>query len=152
MGGLVGGADHYKEFIELARQRIEALGVPYTTVDNICGFPERYTAKIICGSKACSVFSLFILAKALALQPLFFHDADELLRLQSYRDWVPRRAKKRRPSLAEGTATRFINYRDFYQQIGRKGGLVRSALRKKRRAQTAAATAARWARRAEPGR
>jgi hypothetical protein len=55
--------------VKLCRLRIEQLGISYETLDEICGFPTRYTSKPLAGAKTCSVYSLFTIARALALSP-----------------------------------------------------------------------------------
>lgn len=68
---IVGAAEHYAAFVNLCRQRIDELGITYTTVDEICGFPDRYTAILLSGGKRMSGWSLFTLARGLALLPMF---------------------------------------------------------------------------------
>jgi hypothetical protein len=85
---VVGTAEHYAAFVQLCRQRIEQLNITYSTVDEICGFPDRYTAILLSGGKRMSVFSLFALARGLALLPMFGHDPDQLERLRQRSNWV----------------------------------------------------------------
>lgn len=140
MTAIVGTAEHYGQFLRLCRERIEELGVPYETIDRICGFPERYTSNLLTGGKAMSVYSFFTIAQALALDVCFVHDAEELAKLATRSNWVKRRAKKKKRA-----AIAFYNDADFYRKIGHLGGSKWATLRRKRKAQTAAATAARMA-------
>lgn len=140
---IVGVAEHYAAFVKLARARVSELGVSYETVDEICGFPQRYTAKLLCEDKTMSVFSFFTLARALALLPSFAHDETQLEVLYRHPDWFKYRRTARRFRGHNGI-TRFNNYSDFYRQIGRKGAKRRAMLHKKRKAQTLKARMARW--------
>lgn len=88
---MVGTADHYAAFVALCRQRIAELGITFATVDEICGFPDRYTAILLTGGRRMSVFSLFTLPRGLALLPMFGHDAGQLERLKDRSSWTPRR-------------------------------------------------------------
>jgi hypothetical protein len=97
---IVGTAEHYAQFVKLARDRIVELGITYATVDEICGFPDRYTAILLSGGKRMSVWSFFTLTRALALLPMFGHDAPQLERLKHRSSWTPRRTRppaQRRP-------------------------------------------------------
>jgi hypothetical protein len=90
---VIGRADHYAEFVQLVRARIAALGVTHATVDEIAGFPAGYTSTLLCGTKNMSAFSLFTIARSLALAPAFFHDDAELQKLNARSNWI----KGRRP-------------------------------------------------------
>jgi hypothetical protein len=86
--GAVGTVEHYGAFVRLCRARIDELGVTYETVDELAGFSARYTATIRSNSGSCSVYSLFTLARTLALLPVFQHDAAELERLRRRSAWI----------------------------------------------------------------
>lgn len=141
----VGVAEHYAQFVKLCRLRIEQLGITYDTVDEICGFGTRYTAKLLCETKAMSVYSLFTIARALALLPTFQHDESQLEKLQGFSEWqtIRRKGMRYRPRLNSG-AVRFVNYVDFYKQIGRKGAIRANALRMRRKEAARKAALARW--------
>jgi hypothetical protein len=124
---IVGVAEHYAQFLKLARARITELGVSYETVDEICGFPARYTSKLLCEQKTMSVFSFFTLARALALLPSFAHDETQLELLHRHPEWMKYRRTAARFRSRPGGAIKFNNYRDFYRQIGRKGARIRHA-------------------------
>jgi len=148
---IIGEADHYAAFVALCRARIEALGITFATVDAICGFPERYTATLMSGGKACSVFSFFVLAKALALLPTFVHDADELARLEQHSEWIKlRRVGEfyRHSKGARHFKARHSLSHDFYKNCGRKGGMAwaQSRTPKQRSTQARKAARARWRR------
>lgn len=100
--GLVGVAEHYAQFVKLCRLRIEQLGITYDTVDALCGFPARYTAILLSGGKAMSVYSFFTMARALALLPAFQHDEEQFAELSGREDWIEMRRKgpRWRPKLA----------------------------------------------------
>jgi hypothetical protein len=140
---VAGTATHYGEFVKLCRARIADLEITFDTVDAICGFPSGYTGKLMCGDKAMSVYSFFTIARALALSPVFEADEAQLAMLRRRGDWIASRRNGVR-SKKGGGITRFQNHVDFYRQIGRKGGIARALLLKRRRAQTAKARAARW--------
>jgi hypothetical protein len=146
---IVGTADHYAALVRLFRSRIEALGITYATVDEICGFPERYCATLMSGGKACSVYSLFTLANCLALMPTFHHNEAKLAELMQRPGWIklrragPRWRNKCRASHRNATH----GYgRDFYRMIGIRGGLARKRkLTRKQRCESARRAAlARW--------
>lgn len=124
---IVGTAEHYAQFLKLARARIGSLGISYDTVDEICGFPARYTAKLLCEDKTMSVFSFFTLARALCLLPSFAHDETQLAELQKHPQWLKYRRTATQFRGHPNGAIKFQNYRDFYRQIGRKGAKVRHA-------------------------
>ena len=151
---VIGTADHYAAFVALCRARIEALQITYATVDSIAGFPERYTATLLSGGKACSVFSFFVLAAALALTPAFLHSADDLVQLERRADWIKlrRRGKFYRDNQKrEGGRHLLARHqlgRDLYRINGRKGGQAwaQSRTPKERTAQARKAAKARWRR------
>jgi hypothetical protein len=144
MGEVIGSAEHYAQFVKLCRQRIADLNVTYDTLDAICGFPARYTAKLLCGSSTMSVYSFFTLARALALMPEFRHDDEQLAHLQRNGDWIKLRRAGARFRGKGGGAVRFQNHRDFYRQIGRKGAIRKNALSKFYRERAHKGAAARW--------
>jgi hypothetical protein len=151
MGEVIGSAEHYAQFVKLCRARIEFLAITYDTLDAICGFPARYTAKLLCEQKAMSIYSFFTLARALALLPQFAHDETQLAELQKRGDWIKmRRAGARFRGKGKGIV-RFANHIDFYRQIGHKSAIARSLLQKKRKQQTLAARTARWGNGHRPG-
>jgi hypothetical protein len=90
---IVGTAEHYAAFVALCRQRIVELNITYATVDQICGFPDRYTAILLSGGRRMSVWSFFTLTRALALLPQFAHDPAQLERLRDRSSWTPRRTR-----------------------------------------------------------
>jgi hypothetical protein len=150
---IIGSADHYAQFIQMARARIEALGITFSTVDAVAGFPERYTATLMSGGKACSVYSFFTLAAVLALTPMFAHNAGELERLKQHSEWIKlKRAGKfyRDNQKRDGSAwlTQHKLTRDFWALCGRKGGLQYAQNRtpKQRTEQECKAAKARWRR------
>ena len=51
---------HYGQLLKVVRARIVELGIPYDTVDEIAGFPLRYTAKLLnpASKKIMSVYSM----------------------------------------------------------------------------------------------
>jgi hypothetical protein len=143
---VVGEADHYRLAVEVFRARAAELNLTFESLDNLCGFPQGFTGKLLIGSKSMSVYSFFTLARALALMPMFGHDEAQLADLRRRSDWgESRRAGPRyRPRKLSGGATRFTIYSDFYKKIGRKGALVWNAERKRRKAAARHAALARW--------
>jgi hypothetical protein len=142
---VVGTAEHYAEFVRLCRNRIERLGVPFDTLDCICGFADGFIGKLMCGQKAMSVYSFFTLARALALLPQFAHDETQLAELRKREDWIA--VRRRGPQFRRkrnGGTVRFQNHIDFYRQIGRKGAIAWNAKRMRRRAAARIAARARW--------
>lgn len=142
---VVGFAEHYAQFVQLCRARAAALGITFGSLDVICGFPESYTAKLMCGDRAMSVYSFFTLARALALLPAFHDDQTQLAQLRSRDDWIPfRRNGAHYRGKRNGGVTRFQNHVDFYRQIGRKGAIAMHAKRRRRKASARHAALARW--------
>jgi hypothetical protein len=128
--GAVGTVEHYGAFVRLCRARIDELGVTYETVDELAGFSARYTATIRSNSGSCSVYSLFTLARTLALLPVFQHDAAELERLRRRSAWIKmQRRGPRYRSRKDSAVTKFTLHRDFYRQIGLRGAAVTNARR-----------------------
>lgn len=93
MTELIGTADHYAAFVKLCRARIEQLGITYDTVDALAGFPARYCSTLMSGGKAMSVYSLFTMARVLALLPAFQHDQAQHELLSAREDWIKLRRK-----------------------------------------------------------
>ena len=145
---IIGAADHYAQFVELCRLRIAELNISYDTVDDICGFPLRYTGKLMNGSKAMSVYSMFALAKTLGLSPMFHHDAEGLQKLQARSDWITSRVQSRVLSTHLSTHRRpgYQRTKQFLRSIQALGGIGRAlkltAEERSRSAQRAAK--ARW--------
>jgi hypothetical protein len=126
----VGTADHYGSFIKLCRLRIEQLGISYETCDEICGFPTRYTGKLLSGERNCGGYSLFTLCRALALLPSFLHDQAELE--QRHSAWTritdPGVLTRRRgPQWQSSFGSRSLDFGpDWRRARARAGGLARA--------------------------
>jgi hypothetical protein len=151
MTDVIGRADHYAAFVSLCRARIAALNVTHATVDEIAGFPAGYTSTLMCGNKAMSGYSLFTIARSLALSPIFAHDDDELAKLISRSNWIKmRRAgpRSRRKLGGEhnGEHDALFNRQRFMKQIAARGVLGRMLkLSPKQRSKIARKAAkARW--------
>jgi hypothetical protein len=88
-------ATHYAAALDVIRERIIELDIAYSMVDQIAGFPDRYTSKLLCHPplKRMSVDSLFSIMGAVGLMPEFKHDPERLQRLQKHRYWQTRRKK-----------------------------------------------------------
>lgn len=84
---------HCAELRRLARTRIDELGITYASVDELAGFPDRYTSRLLCEPpmRKLTVNSMFALFGALALFPSFESDDATLARLRQRPDWIPRR-------------------------------------------------------------
>jgi hypothetical protein len=148
---VVGVADHYAAFVQLIRARIAALNVTHTTVDEIAGFPAGYTSTLLCGTKAMSAYSLFTIARSLALSPIFAHDDAELVKLIARSDWIKMRRggpRSRRKLGGEhhGEHDVLFNRRRFMKGIAARGVLGRMLkLTPKQRSEIARKAAkARW--------
>jgi hypothetical protein len=120
--------------------RIEQLGITYETVDEICGFPLRYTAKIMAECKGVSVYTLFTLAAGLALDLCLQHNGERLAQFQQREAWIklrrpgPRWRKKR--SAIGSSAIKL--YPDFLHKRAQAGGLAyRLKVKPKRRRENA---------------
>jgi hypothetical protein len=88
-GETVGTAACYRQFIQLAQRRIAELGLTADSVDELCGFSDRYCATLLSGGKSMSVYSFFTIARALALLPTFAHDHLQLTNIKSRSGWHP---------------------------------------------------------------
>lgn len=141
---------HYAEFVKLCRGRIEELKIPYATVDEMCGFPERYTNALLSGGKAMSVYSLFTMADSLALRLAFFHDAEKLAEFERRDDWIKLRRTGPRWR-ARHPRARHKKGRDYYKIVGRKGGMAwaRKRTRGQRKVAARRAALARWSKNAK---
>jgi hypothetical protein len=158
----VGTADHYAEFVRLCRKRIESLGITYDTVDAMAGFGvgSRYTSKLLCGEKTMSVFSFFVMARALALLPVFEHDEAQLEHLKNRKDqpWVlfRRKGSRYRPRVRTTGRHRVVEIK-LYPDLLRKRAMLGVAARmvklsdKRRSAIARKAALARWRRGAVNG-
>jgi hypothetical protein len=126
-GPIVGTAGHYAQFISLVRARIEALGITFETVDRLCSFPDRYCATLLSGGKAIGIHNFFVLAAALALTPMFAHNAADLARLEQHSDWIRLErtgAFYRRNHKREIGKAKIKLCRDLWITSGRKGGMA----------------------------
>jgi hypothetical protein len=145
-------ADHYRRFVEICRARIEELGLTFESVDALCGFPQRYAATLLCQNKTMSVFSLFTMARALALMPVFQHDEAQLVQLRQRVDWITskRKGSKWRPKLS--TSRHRVVEIKLYPDLLRKRAMLGVAARmvklsdKRRSAIARKAALARWRR------
>jgi hypothetical protein len=137
MGDLVGTADHYSAFVKLARLRIEQLGLTFESVDALCGFPARYTGKLLAGDKSMSVYSLFTLARGLALLPAFHHDNAQQGALQRHSEWIL--SRRPGPKWRRKIDRSKIELRpDFLRNRAAAGGMARALkLKAKRRREIA---------------
>jgi hypothetical protein len=150
---IVGTADHYARFVELCRARIDFLQITYDTCDAICGFPQRYTATLLCQNKTMSVFSLFTLARALALLPVFQHDEAQLVQLRQRVDWITvrRNGSRWRPRVRTTGRHRVVELK-LYPDLLRKRAMLGVQARmeklssKRRSAIARKAALARWRR------
>jgi hypothetical protein len=88
-GEIVGHASHYRQLIQLMQRRIADLGLTYDSVDELCGFCDKYTGKLMCGQKALSIYSFLTIARALALLPMFAHDQLQLTNMRHSSGWRP---------------------------------------------------------------
>lgn len=134
MTEIVGTAEHYGQFVNLLRARIDELDITYASVGEMCGFTERYINAIFCGTKVMSIYSLFTLSKALALDVYFHHDNDDLAKLQKRAEWIKVRRGGQRYRGVRGGIVHFNNNLSFYRKIGRKGGKAAHARALEKRA------------------
>jgi hypothetical protein len=139
VGELVGTADHYRAFLELCRRRIEELRLTYESVDDLCGFPTRYTSKIMAAQKGISAHSIFTLCGALCLTPAFHHDEAQHAKLKLHSSWMMlRRPGPRWRKKASKIDSSRIGYPDFKHKRAQAGGLARARkLPRKRRLELA---------------
>ena len=145
MSALVGVAEHYAAFVKLCRLRIEQLGITYETVDAIAGFPARYTATLMSGGKAMSVYSMFTMARVLALMPAFHHDGEQHALLAAREDWIRLRRKGPRWRAKHGLAKHKLGP-DYFRIYGQRGGMIRARKLSRRQRRLIAQRAAqiRW--------
>jgi hypothetical protein len=120
---------HYAEVLKVIRARVAELDISAETVDEIAGFPARYTSKVLAHPpiKNLSVFSLFSLLGAVALVPRLEHDAEMFARLKS-RDLLPKKRRVQRLATVnrDGSVKIYISG-DKMRENRRKGGTVRMA-------------------------
>ena len=141
---------------EAARARIAELGITFDTVDEIAGFTERYTAKLLCEPpmRGMTVDCMFALLGAIALSPMLQTDAKRLEKLEKRPEWmiVKRVGPQYRGKMRSGTSDRKVNFKlsaEFLRHIGRLGGQARGRNQSKRARKRSARNAAiaRWAKR-----
>jgi hypothetical protein len=129
------------------------LNLTFDSVDALAGFPSRYTATLLCGNKAMSVFSFFSLARALALLPVFENDEAQLAELRRRTDWITSRrvGPKWRPRMLTTGRHRVIEVK-LYPDLLRKRAMLGVQARmeklspKRRSAIAKKAALARWRR------
>lgn len=83
-------ATRYGELVVALRARIAELGITYATVDEIAGFPLRYTSKLLGDSKPkkMGVDSLFALAGSLGVKLRLEDDAKALKKHRESLQWM----------------------------------------------------------------
>ena len=117
------------EIRQAARTRITELGITYETVDEIAGFPARYTGKLLAEPpmRNLSLDSMFALLGAIALTPQLEHDEERLEKLQKRMQWARRRREgpQYKPRMHSAAVHKpiIINLSpSFFAEIGRSGG------------------------------
>jgi hypothetical protein len=142
------------EIRQAARTRITELGITYETVDEIAGFPARYTGKLLAEPpmRNLSLDSMFALLGAIALTPQLEHDEKRLEKLQKRMQWAQRRRegpqyKPRMLAAAKHKPVTIYFTTDFMAQLGAMGGVARAKKLTSARRKSIARKAAlvRWA-------
>lgn len=122
------------EIRQAVRTRITELGITYETVDEVAGFPARYTGKLLAEPplRNLSLDSMFALLGAIALTPQLTHDEKRLEKLQKRMEWARRRREgpQYQPKVRSEATYRPIVITlnpDFLRQMGALGGAKRWA-------------------------
>jgi hypothetical protein len=147
-GAVIGEFSDCDGLIEQLRQRAAELGLSYRLIDELAGFGENYTGKILSDTRAkqLSVSSLLAIAGVLAIRGQFVVDPAQQRRmapLYEKRDAVKARAR-RRASLGPVTLKRVLPA--AAAEMGRRGAASRNRKLgpETRRALARAAALARW--------
>jgi hypothetical protein len=116
--------EHSTAFLKLCRLRIEQLNVSLETVDEICGFPLRYASRLMAEERGLTAFTMFTLARGLALLPVFQHDEKQLQLLQRHSAWRPLHyVRKQR---AKHVFAKSISSPEYMAKLGFRGGIMRA--------------------------
>jgi hypothetical protein len=147
-GAIVGEYADEDALIALLRERAAQLGLSYRVIDEIAGFGENYTGKILADTrmKTLTVSSLLAIAGVLAIRGQFVVDDRQLRRMQPLyenRDAAKVHAR-RRASLGPVTLKRVLPA--AAAEMGRRGAAARNGALTPavRRALAQAAARARW--------
>jgi hypothetical protein len=84
---------HYGEILQAIREHIAELDITFESVDEIAGFPARYTSKLLCTPpiKTMSVHTMFALLGAIGLRIAPAADSAALEKLRRHSQWATHR-------------------------------------------------------------
>jgi hypothetical protein len=115
--------------IERLRERATELGLTYRVIDELAGFGEAYTGKLLGAvrAKAMTISSMLALAGALGVKAVLVADAEMTARMRPR--WESRDGAKvhsrRQPRLGTTTLKRILPA--AASEMGRRGGKARMA-------------------------
>jgi hypothetical protein len=140
VGRQLGEIRNYSDLLALLRSRAEELELTRLAIDKLARLQSGYAAKLFSPMPPKRITSevMEFLLPALGLKLIAVEDPESLEQIKKH--GFVRHAER----VDRGAAIRVDLTRNFMRKIGRKGGLAKAALRRRRKAQTANATAARW--------
>jgi hypothetical protein len=138
-------ATHYRELLQIVRDRVAQLQISYEVLDSISGLPSGYSGKLLCEppKKRMGAISQFLIFGALGLAITVHEDPAAFERVRGRLERRNHRQVRVRRKLGM-----CVFDADFIRQRGRKGGLARVANQtpKQRRDSARHAAKARWQR------
>jgi hypothetical protein len=124
---VIATAGNYLQLVQAFRARLAALDIPYSTVDAIAGWAERYTSKLLAEepSRNLGPLSLDCLLGATGLKIALIEDPETLEKIKRHRDFVPRKYGMRTTGKQPG----YVVQRKTYEQMrsmASEGGRARA--------------------------
>jgi hypothetical protein len=124
---VIGTATNYLELISTFRARMAELGITYSTLDEIAGWTDSYSTKVLGEEplRHLGVMAFDAMINALALKVVVVDDPQKLEKIKKHRHFVPRRHRMRATGSQGYVALRVT--RPHLQEIASAGGRARAA-------------------------
>src|SRR5262245_16498481 len=140
---VVATAGNYLELVAGFRVRLAELGISYSTLDEIAGWTDSYSTKVLGEEplRHMGAMALDAMLGAMGLKIALIDDPKRLDRVRNHRHFVPRKHRPR--SVAAGAYIAHRVTRSFLKEIGSKGGAATREKLSARRRKAIARNAAR---------
>jgi hypothetical protein len=135
---IVGVATNYLELVAGFRARLAELGISYSTLDEIAGWTDSYSTKVLGEEplRHMGAMALDAMLGATGLKIALIDDPERLARVKNHRHFVRRKHRPR--TVAAGAYVAHRVTRSFLKEIGSKGGVAtREKLSSRQREQIA---------------
>jgi hypothetical protein len=140
---IVATAGNYLELVAGFRVRLAELGISYSTLDEIAGWTDSYSTKVLGEEplRHMGAMALDAMLGAMGLRIALVDDPERLARVKNHRHFVRRKHRARAVATHAYIAHRVT--REFLRQIGVKGGIATREKLSARRRKAIARNAAR---------